>query len=112
MSAIFELAEGGIGVMPDPDDNPDGHVVPHHDAGVQISIEVGNVGDENGVATVSVEVDDVFVTDWQSDPLDPGQTQAGRISLGRLAEGPHTILVYVNPGSGQNDHQTTKIELP
>jgi hypothetical protein len=44
MSAMFELAEGGVGVMPDPDDNPDGHVIPHHDAGVRISVESATLG--------------------------------------------------------------------
>lgn len=58
MAAMFELAEGGIGVMPGPADNSDGHVVPRSGAGVRISIEVGNVGDEPGIATIGVEVDD------------------------------------------------------
>jgi hypothetical protein len=30
MSEMFELTGGGIGVMPDADDNEDMHVVPHH----------------------------------------------------------------------------------
>ena len=44
MSSMFELSVGGIAVMPDPADNPDNHVIPHHDAGTQISFEVCNVG--------------------------------------------------------------------
>jgi hypothetical protein len=30
MAAMFEFNGGGIGVMPDPDDNPEMHVVPSH----------------------------------------------------------------------------------
>jgi hypothetical protein len=112
MAAMFELAEGGIGVMPDPSDNPDGHVVPHSEAGVRISFEVGNVGDEPGIATVGVEVDDGFVTEWESDERAPGETAVGFVGVGRLPAGTRTILAFVNPGSGQNDHRTTTIELP
>lgn len=112
MSEMFELAEGGVGVMPDPDDNPDGHVVPHSGAGVLISVELANVGDATGVATVGIEVDDVWVTDRTSEPLDPGGTAVAYVSLGRLAPGTHTILAYVNPGSGQHDHRENTIELP
>ena len=42
MSTMFELASGGIGVMPDPADNPDNHVNPHHEA-VQESALKGRV---------------------------------------------------------------------
>ena len=112
MSAMFELAEGGVGVMPDPDDNPDGHVVPHHDAGVRISVEVGNVGDEPGSANLGVEVDDAFVTEADTEELAPGQTTVVFFNLGRLEAGQHVILVFVNPGSGQRDHAETSIELP
>jgi hypothetical protein len=45
MTALFELAAGGIGVMPDSDDNPDNHVLPHHDAVTKIKFEVINVGE-------------------------------------------------------------------
>lgn len=112
MSAMFEFGGGGIGVMPDPDDNPGRHVVPHSEAGLLISVEVGNVGDESGIARVGVEVDDVFIVEWESDELAPGETAVGRISLGRFEAGNHTILVFVNPGSGQNDHDTNAIDLP
>ena len=104
MSSMFELVGGGLGVMPDPDDNPDNHVVPHHDAGTRISFEVLNVGDAGGNATVSVEIDDVFFTDWQSQFLDPAGKEVGFVSLGRLSQGEHSVLVFVNPGSGQSDH--------
>lgn len=92
--------------MPDPKDNPDGHDVVHHDAGVRISFEVLSVGDASGQATVSVEVDDVFFADFISDSLLPGESQAGFMSLGRLEAGEHSVLVFVNPGSGVKDHET------
>ena len=106
MASIFELVGGGIGVMADPADNLDNHQVPHHDAGTRISFEVLNVGDAGGNATVSVEIDDAFFTDWQSQFLDPGGRQAGFVSLGRLTQAEHSVLVFVNPGSGRSDHET------
>jgi hypothetical protein len=106
MSAMFELTTGGIGVMPDPDDNPIGHDVPHHDSGTRISFEVVNVGDAGGNAEIGVELEDVFVGGWQSGFLDPGRSEAGFVNLGRLAAGDHSALVFVNPGSGQSDHET------
>ncbi|ONI92848.1 hypothetical protein ALI22I_01655 [Saccharothrix sp. ALI-22-I] len=109
---MFEIVEGMIGVMPDPTDNPDGHVVPHSDAGVRISVEVGNVGDEPGTATVGVEVDDVFVTEWESDEVGPGQTAVGFIDLGRLAAGTRMILAFVNPGFGRQGFGIARINLP
>ena len=39
MSTLFGLASGGIGVMPDPADNPDNHDNPHHKASTRISFE-------------------------------------------------------------------------
>jgi hypothetical protein len=51
------------------------------------------------------------VTEWQSQSLDPGQSEAGYASLGRLSEGEHTALVYVNPGSGQSDHSTNTFNI-
>lgn len=111
MSSMFNLVGGGLGVMPDPDDNPDNYVGPHHDAGTRISFEVLNVGDANGNATVSVEINDVFFTDWQSQPLDPGSREVGFVSLGRLTEGQHSVLAFVNPGSGQSDHETNTFDV-
>jgi hypothetical protein len=37
MASMFNFV-GGIGVMPDPDDNPDNHDVPHHDSGAKIAL--------------------------------------------------------------------------
>ena len=111
MSLIFELVGGGLGVMPDPADNPDNHVNPHHEAGTRISFEVLNVGDAGGNARVGAEVDDTFVTEWQSQYLDPGQREVGYVSLGRLSQGRHTALAYVNPGSGQADHDENTFDV-
>ena len=111
MSAAFELTGGGIGVMPDPADNPSGHVVPHSDAGLEVTNEVVNVGDEAGTARVGVEVDDVFQLEWQSQQVEPGSSEEVRVQLGRFGPGEHTVLMYVNPGSGQNDHETSTVDL-
>lgn len=111
MSAMFELAGGGIGVMPDPQDNPDSHNIPHHDAGTRISFEVSNVGDEGGTARVGVEVDESFVSEWTSQLLGPGQTESAYVSLGRLSPGQHTALAYVNPGSGSSDHSPNTFDV-
>ncbi|MER6348902.1 hypothetical protein ACWC10_26415 [Streptomyces sp. NPDC001595] len=112
MSAMFELADGGIGVMPDPSDNPDGHNVPHHDAGTRISFELGNVGDAGGNARVTVECDgNVVGSEWNSQFLDPGNADTGLVSLGRLGPGSHNVLIFVNPGSGSRDHQENTFEV-
>jgi hypothetical protein len=111
MSAMFQFVGGGIGVMPDPDDNAAGHVVPNHESGTRISVQVINVGDASGNADVGVEVDDVFVTSVQSSFLDPGQQNVQFASLGRLDAGQHTVLVFVNPGSGQLDHDTNTFNV-
>lgn len=111
MAAEFVLAEGGVGVMPDPADNPANRQVPHSDSGVRISVEVGNVGDEPGVTTVGVECDDQFVQDRQSQRLAPGGTDVGYVSLGRLSPGEHTVLAYVNPGAGHHDHAENRFTV-
>jgi hypothetical protein len=36
--------------------------------------------------------------------LDPNVGDRPYVSLGAMYEGSHTALVYVNPGSGHNDH--------
>jgi hypothetical protein len=104
--AMFAMGDGGLGVMPDPADNADQHMVPHHDSGVRVSFEIVNVGDRDSVARVGVEIDDNFVEEWQSEQMSPGETAMGYVSLGRLSAGEHTVLAYVNPGAGRNDHST------
>jgi hypothetical protein len=99
MAALFQFIGGGIGVMPDPADNSGGHNVPNHDGGTRISYEVANVGDADGSAMVGIELDDVFQANSQTSSLSPGQRETGFAPLGRLSEGSHTVLVFVNPGS-------------
>jgi hypothetical protein len=106
MSEMFQFTGGGVGVMADPADNAEMHDVPHHESGTRISFEVVNVGDTSGNARVAVELDDTFAADWQSSLLDPGQSETGFVPLGRLEEGDHAVLVFVNPGAGQADHET------
>lgn len=108
MGAMFQLVGGGVGVMADPSDNPNNHHVPHHEAGLKITFEVVNVGDAGGNAKVGVELDDAFQEEWQSSFLDPGGSQAGAASLGRVSAGDHTVLIFVNPGSGSADHEDNK----
>jgi hypothetical protein len=111
MAALFQFIGGGIGVMPDPADNSGGHIVPNHDAGTRISYEVANVGDADGNAIVGIELDAVFQANSQSSVLTPGERETGFAPLGRLSEGSHTVLVFVNPGSGQSDHETNTFEV-
>jgi len=111
MAEMFEFLTGGVGVMPDPDDNAAGHTIPNHESGTRISFELRNVGDASGLATVGIELDDTFKTDFQSSVLNPGQQEAGFVVLGRLDAGSHSVLVVVNPGSGQADHQTNTFDV-
>lgn len=111
MSAMFQFISGGIGVMPDPEDNPAGHVVPNHESGTRVSYEVANVGDAGGVVTVSIELDGSFTADVQSSFLVPGQREVGFIGLGRLSEGAHAVLLFLNPGAGELDHETNDFSV-
>lgn len=98
-------------VSVDDADNPDNHNVPHHDAGLKISFGVTNVGTKAGAATVGIEVDDKFLKDWKSPSLSPGQGASTLVSIGRLTQGQHTVLIYVNPGSGRWDHATNTFDV-
>ena len=82
MTAMFEFAGGGLGVMPDPADNPAGHVVPHSEAALQITFEVANVGDESDQAHVAVDVDDEFRAEWWSEQLAPGSRASAASTWG------------------------------
>lgn len=87
---MFEFAGGGLSVTPSSYDT-------------RIAFELFNVGDEAGTAEVGCEVDGSYVTTWSA-YLEPNVGDRPTVSLGAVAEGNHTALVYVNPGSGQNDH--------
>jgi hypothetical protein len=87
---MFEFSGGALSVTPDANDT-------------QVAFELSNVGDESGTATVGCEVDGTFITSYDK-TLDPNVGDRPTVSLGPVAAGHHTALVYVNPGSGQNDH--------
>ncbi|HEV8558775.1 MAG TPA: hypothetical protein VGR06_20585 [Actinophytocola sp.] len=99
MSAMFEFAGGALSVVPNGDDT-------------EVSFELFNVGDESGVAEVGVEVDGNYLLTWNSGELYPGYGDTPRISLGYVEAGNHEALVYVNPGSGQNDHLRQDFAVP
>ena len=88
---MFEFSGGGLSIVP-------------QSGGHWASFELFNVGDESGVAEVSVEVDGNYVTTWTSASLSPQVGDTPSINLGSVGSGNHEALVYVNPGSGQNDH--------
>lgn len=87
---MFEFAGGALSVTPSSYDT-------------QISFEIFNVGDESGTAEVGCEVDGSYVTQWSAH-LSPNVGDRPTVSLGAVASGSHTALIYVNPGSGTNDH--------
>jgi hypothetical protein len=113
--AEFAFDTNGVLVSPDDTDNPDHHVVPHHEAGTQVSFSVWNVGAGPGAATVTVYVDDVEVQTWTSDEIQPGWSAApddGFVhGCGRHPEGRHTFRVVVSPGQPGNDSTTNEIEI-
>jgi hypothetical protein len=76
--------------------------------GWQVYFEIFNVGDETGTAEVGIEVDNNYVTQWTG-TLDPNVGDHPTVDIGSLDEGVHTVLVYVNPGSGQNDHLSEQV---
>ena len=109
---MFELmSPHDVVVSIDDADNPAHHAVPHHDAGLKISFGVTNVGNKRGTARVGIEIDDNFFKEWKSPPLDPGQGASTLVSIGRLSAGDHTVLIYVNPGSGNWDHAENKFQV-
>ncbi|AIR99135.1 hypothetical protein SGLAU_15765 [Streptomyces glaucescens] len=109
MSAMSGPADGGIGFTPDPADDPDGHDVPHHDAGTRISFEPADVGDAGGDGRVTAECDGNAVgPEWTPGHLDPRDPDTGHVGLGRPGTGSHEVLIYVDPGSGSRGHATAR----
>ena len=90
MPATFEFAGGALSVTPSTYDTT-------------IAFEIFNVGDEEGSAEVGCEVDGTYITQWTG-RLGPNVGDRPTVSLGAFGQGSHTALVYVNPGSGNNDH--------
>ncbi|HET9139980.1 hypothetical protein [Actinophytocola sp.] len=94
MTAMFEFAGGELSVYPTGEDT-------------EISFELFNVGDEVGKAEVGVELDGGYIASWTSEEMHPGYGDTPKILVGQITPGTHEALVYVNPGSGQNDHLRT-----
>jgi hypothetical protein len=112
-TSTFEFDPQGLLVSPDDTDNPDGHVVPHHDAGTKVSFAVLNVGTAPGQARVGIEVDDSFITEWVSEDVEPGSSASPPevTGIGRYGSGEHVFLAYVNPGSGTNDNVENRVNI-
>jgi hypothetical protein len=89
MSAMFEFS-GQLSVT-------------NSGGGWQVYFEVYNVGDEGGEVTVGIEVDGNYVTQWTA-TLSPSVGDQPTVDIGNVDTGVHTATVYLNPGSGQNDH--------
>src|SRR5262249_60793377 len=95
-------------LSPDDTDNPDNHVVLHHDAGTKVSFVVWNVGAAAGSATVTVYVDDQEVQSWASGSIAPGTSGGpddGYVrGCGRYPGGRYVLRVVVTPGQ-DSTHQ-------
>jgi hypothetical protein len=89
MSAMFEFS-GQLSVT-------------NYGSGWQAYFEVFNVGDEPGEVAVGIEVDGNYVTQW-TNTLSPSVGDRPTVDIGYVDAGVHTASVYLNPGSGQNDH--------
>jgi hypothetical protein len=116
-SAEFIFDTNGVWVEPDSTDNPDNHVILHHDAGTQVNFIVWNVGAGAGSATVTVYVDDQEVQTWMSGEVEPrgsaGVDGDGFVhSCGRYPAGRHVFRVVVTPGhSGGGDSTTNEVDI-
>ena len=114
-SAAFGFDTTGVLVSPDETDNPDNHVVLHHDAGTQVSFVVWNLGTQPDVATVTVYVDDVEVQTWTSGTTPPGGAAGpddGYVhGCGRHPEGRHVFRVLVTPGQPGYDTTTNEVDI-
>ena len=94
MSAMFEFS-GQLSVT-------------SYGSGWQAYFEVFNVGAESGEVAVGVNVDGAYVTEWRQ-TLSPSVGEHPTVDIGQLAPGVHTVEVYLNPGSGQNDHLSEQV---
>jgi len=116
-SAEFIFDTNGVWVDPDDTDNPDNHVVLHHDAGTQVSFLVWNIGAGKGNATVTIYVDDQQVQTWTSGEVAPKQSAGiegdGFVhGCGRHPTGSHVFRAIVTPGhSGGGDDTTNTVDI-
>jgi hypothetical protein len=114
-TAAFAFDTNGVLVSPDDTDNPDNHVVLHHDAGTKVSFVVWNVGQAAGAATVTVYVDDQEVQSWTSGSIAPGTSGGpddGYVrGCGRYPAGRHVFRVVVTPGQSGQDSTTNEVDI-
>jgi hypothetical protein len=82
--------------------------VTNYGSGWQAYFEVYNVGAESGEVVVAVNVDGNYDTEWRQ-TLSPSVGDRPTLDLGHLESGVHTVEVYLNPGSGQNDHLVEQV---
>jgi hypothetical protein len=114
-TAEFAFDNNGVLVSPDDLDNPDNHVVLHHDAGTKVSFAIWNMGQAAGTATVTVYVDDQEVQTWTSGSIAPGTSGGpddGYIhGCGRYPAGQHVFRVVVTPGHSGQDSTTNSVDI-
>jgi hypothetical protein len=116
-TAEFIFDTNGLWVEPDSTDNPDNHVVLHHDAGTQVSFLLWNVGNGKGSATVTIYVDDQQVQTWTSGEVGPQQSAGidgdGFVhGCGRHPTGSHVFRSIVSPGhTGGGDDTTNTVDV-
>ncbi len=114
-TAAFAFDNNGLLVSPDDTDNPDDHVILHHDAGTKVSFAIWNVGTVAGSATVTIYVDDQEVQTWQSGEILPNQNAApndGYVrGCGRYPEGRHVFRAIVRPGQAGHDDTTNEVDV-
>lgn len=107
--------ESGLFVSPDDLDNPDNHVVLHHDAGTKVSFTLRNYGHGAGSATVTVYVDDQQVQTWTSGSIEAGAAGGpddGYVhGCGRYATGQHVFRIVVTPGVSGHDSTTNTVDI-
>jgi hypothetical protein len=82
--------------------------VTNYGSGWQAYFEVYNVGDDSGEVLVAVNVDGNYLTEWRH-TLSPSVGDRPTVDLGHLEPGVRTVEVYLNPGSGQNDHLSEQV---
>jgi hypothetical protein len=114
-TAAFAFDSNGVLVSPDDTDNPDNHVVLHHDAGTMVSFAVWNVGQAAGAVTATVYVDDQQVQTWTSGSVDPGYSVTpndGYVrGCGRHDAGSHTFRAVLTPGQSGHDDTTNTVDI-
>jgi len=111
----FAFDGQGLLVSADDQDNPEGHTVPHHEAGNKVSFVVWNVGQAEGVAEVSISVDGYEVATWTSYPIPAGGSGGpddGYVhGCGRFPAGYHEFRAFVTPGRTGYETATNNVDI-